>query len=177
MKQYEAMFLFDPTFGASFEACEGEIGRLMERADAEILLCRKWDERRLAYRIDGRKRGVYALVYFKAPPEKIAPLERDAKLSENVLRLLVLRADEVDREAMERAFVRREDEGSRPGDSYGRERPPRRDTEAKPKAKGSDGSSAPAASTDEKAKPAGTEPAGAEPAKAEPVGDPATTAE
>jgi ribosomal protein S6 len=100
------MFLFDPTFGATFEKCEAEIRRLMDRAGAEIIISQKWDERRLAFRIKGRKRGVYALVYFKASGDKIAGLERDARLSENILRLLVLRADEVTREAMERAFHR-----------------------------------------------------------------------
>lgn len=104
MNQYEAMFLFDPTFGSSFEKCETEIQRLMERAGGEIIACRKWDERRLAYRIRGRKRGVYILVYFKAPPDKIAPLERDVKLAENVLRVLVLRAEHVTRDAMDRAL-------------------------------------------------------------------------
>ncbi|RME37376.1 MAG: 30S ribosomal protein S6 [Planctomycetota bacterium] len=102
MNQYEAMFLFDPTFAGSFENCEGEIRRLMERAEAEILFCRKWDERRLAYPIRGRKRGVYVLVYFKAAPDRIAGLERDARLSEHILRVLVLRADHVTPEDMER---------------------------------------------------------------------------
>ncbi len=103
MNQYEAMFVFDPAFGSAFDKCEAEIRRLMERAQAEILFCRKWDERRLAYRIKKCKRGVYVLVYFKAPPDKIAPLERDAKLSEHILRLLVLRTDHMTREAMEEA--------------------------------------------------------------------------
>ena len=105
MNQYEAMFLFDPTFGNSFENCEAEVRRLMERAEAEILFCRKWDERRLAYRIKGRKRGVYVLVYFKAEPAKIVGLERDAQLSENILRLLILCADGVTPEMMERAVA------------------------------------------------------------------------
>jgi small subunit ribosomal protein S6 len=110
LNQYEGMYLFDPTFGASWENCEGEVRRLMERAGAEILLCRKWDERRLAYPVKGRKRGVYALTYFKASPEKIVPLERDAQLSENVLRLLVLRADDATPESMERWFAYGSDE-------------------------------------------------------------------
>lgn len=103
MNQYEAMFLFDPTFGNSFEKCEAEIRRLMERAQGEIIHCRKWDERRLAYRVNGRKRGVYVLVYFKAPPQSIVGMERDAKLDENILRLLVLRADHMSTEDMEQA--------------------------------------------------------------------------
>jgi len=105
LNQYEAMFLFDPTSGASFESCETEIRRLMGRAEAELVFCRKWDDRRLAYRIKGRKRGVYVLTYFKAKPERIAALERDARLSEDILRVLVLRADDVTPEAMEQAML------------------------------------------------------------------------
>ena len=110
MNQYEAMFLFDPTFGNSFEKCESEVRRLMERAEAELLFCKKWDERRLAYKINGRKRGVYVLTYFKAPTDKIAGLERDAKISEDILRLLVLRAEGVTREMMEEACAARGEE-------------------------------------------------------------------
>lgn len=121
MNQYEAMFLFDPTFGSSFEDCETEIRRLMERAKGEILICRKWDERRLAYRIQGRKRGVYVLVYFKAPPDMITPLERDAKLSENVLRLLVLRAEGLTPNDMEDGFKKNREESDRPEERPGRD--------------------------------------------------------
>lgn len=105
MNQYEAMFLFDPTFGATLENCEEEIRRLMERAEAEIILCKKWDERRLAYKIKGRKRGVYVIVYFNAPPGNIVKLERDSKLAENVLRMLVLRAEGLSAESMEKAAL------------------------------------------------------------------------
>jgi len=110
------MFLFDPTFGSAFEKCEGEVRRLMDRASAELLFCRKWDERRLAYRIRGRKRGVYVLTYFKADTDKITPLERDAKLSENILRLLVLRADDVTPEYMERMVSSRAESSGERGD-------------------------------------------------------------
>ena len=115
MKQYEAMFLFDPTFGSSFEKCQREIDRLMERAKAKILLCGPWDERRLAYRIKGRKRGVYVLVFFEAPPEGIPSIEHDAKLSEDILRVMVLRAEGLTRESMERAFPHRAQEPARSG--------------------------------------------------------------
>lgn len=96
------MFLFDPTFAASWASCESEINRLMERAKAEVVFCKKWDERRLAYKLKGRKRGVYALTYFKAPSDRIGPLERDIQISENILRALVIRADGVTLDMMER---------------------------------------------------------------------------
>lgn len=105
MNQYEAMFLLDPTFGAAWENCEAEVRRILGRAEAEIVFCQKWDERRLAYKVKGRKRGVYALTYFKAGADKIAGIERDAQLSENVLRVLVLRADDITPDRMEKALV------------------------------------------------------------------------
>ena len=129
MNQYEGMFLFDPTFGSSDEQCEAEINRLMERASAELVLCRKWEERRLAYRVNGRKRGVYVLTYFKAAADKIGGIERDVKLSETVLRVLILRADGMTLEHMEAAFVRRDEESDRDDGGYshgGRDRRPDR---------------------------------------------------
>ncbi len=120
MNQYEAMFLFDPTFGSAIENCESEVNRLMERAEGEILFIGKWDERRLAYRINGRKRGVYMLVYFKAPPDKIAGLQRDAQISEELLRLMVVRADGVSRDMMERQCAARGAERSSDEDGASR---------------------------------------------------------
>jgi small subunit ribosomal protein S6 len=95
------MFVFDPGFAGELKNAEDEIGRLMDRAEGELVFCRKWDERKLAYEIDGRKRGVYLLTYFLADPTRIKPLERDAQLSEHILRLLVLRAEGIDRERMD----------------------------------------------------------------------------
>jgi len=101
------MFLFDPTFGGTHENCEAEIRRIMGRAEAELVFCRRWDERRLAFKIKGRKRGVYVLTFFKSDPTKIAGIERDVRLSENLLRVLVLRAEGVTPEMMEVASIAR----------------------------------------------------------------------
>lgn len=135
MNLYEGMFLFDPTFGSSFENCEAEVRRLMERAKGEIVVCRKWDERRLAYRIQGRKRGVYVLVYFNAPPEMITPLQRDVELSEDVLRLLVLRADGLTADDMENAFKIGTEDSDRGEDGpRGSDRPGRPERSERPSA-------------------------------------------
>ena len=39
MNQYEAMFLFDPTFGSSFEDCEAEVRRLCVARSIVQSLC------------------------------------------------------------------------------------------------------------------------------------------
>ena len=132
MNQYEAMFLFDPTFGASLENCDAEIQRLMERAGAELVVSGKWDERRLAYRIKGRKRGVYVLTYFKAPSDKIGQIERDVQLSENILRVLIVRTGELSREAMDRGIAGAHTTVDDDDDGYSRS--PRRDDRRRPAA-------------------------------------------
>ncbi len=120
MNQYEAMYLFDPTQGANFEFCETQIKRLMDRAEAELVFCKRWDERRLAYRVAGRKRGVYVLTYFNCDPAKIAGIERDVKISDDILRVLILRADHMTEELMEQSMLhapgREDQEGGREGD-------------------------------------------------------------
>ncbi len=112
MNTYEAMFLFDPSYATDLARVEQEVGRLAERAGAEIIMARKWDERKLAYEIKGRKRGCYFLAFFRAEPDKIVGMERDAQLSEPILRLLILRADHMTEEAMQGAYLTRSEPAS-----------------------------------------------------------------
>jgi small subunit ribosomal protein S6 len=94
------MFLFDTGVIRDWSDIEQEVQRLFERIGAKQLVCVKFDERKLAYEIRRRKRGTYVLTYFEAEPERIADLERDARLSEVVLRLLVLRAEDLTEERL-----------------------------------------------------------------------------
>jgi small subunit ribosomal protein S6 len=68
-----------------------EVRGLLERRGAEIFTCERWDERRLAYRINGRNRGVYLLTKFTAPAEAVQDIKRDAEMNDTILRLLVIR--------------------------------------------------------------------------------------
>ncbi len=94
LKTYEGMFLVE-TGQPNFDESVVPIQTIFERNDAEVLQLKKWDERRLAYDIRGRRRGLYVLAYFKADPEKISDIERDVQLSEPVLRVLILAAENV----------------------------------------------------------------------------------
>ena len=106
MKTYEGMFLFDPTVTNEWDNIEAEVMRLMERIEAEVIVCAKWDDRRLAYEIRGRKRGVYVLVFFKADPSKVGDLERDVQLSEQVMRCLVQKVDHITEDEMREIAAR-----------------------------------------------------------------------
>lgn len=99
---YEAMFLVDSVTQADWDKTNMAIKKILEKAGAEIVSIKKWDERRLAYEINGRNRGTYILCYFHADGQKIRQIERDAQLSELVLRVLILGTEGRSKEDIER---------------------------------------------------------------------------
>ncbi len=99
--QYEAMFLLGQGATADLEAglklCRG----VVERHHGEVLVLKKWDERKLAYEIGSQKRGTYVICYFKAPRSAVVAIERDVKLSEEIVRVLVTTADHLNQKEMD----------------------------------------------------------------------------
>jgi small subunit ribosomal protein S6 len=91
---YEGLFLVDQSRAAAdWDATLGQVKGLLDRTDCEIVSIQKWDERKLAYPVSGRDRGTYILAFFRAAGSRIAEIERYIRLSETILRGLVLRAD------------------------------------------------------------------------------------
>ena len=93
--QYELMVILDPeiderTVAPSLDKFLGVIrndGGTIENVDI-------WGRRRLAYEINKKSEGIYAVVNFTATSEATLELDRQLKLSEAVLRTKVLRAEE-----------------------------------------------------------------------------------
>ena len=102
LQLYEAMFLVEPGIATDWEAAKGMVETIMERAKAQLLICRLWDERRLAYPIKKQRRAAYIICYFRADGSTIGGIERDTQLSEHLLRVLVLRADHITDEELEK---------------------------------------------------------------------------
>ena len=98
---YEGLFLFPQSAVSNMQAAVDHVNSILDRAGAEVLAFSKWEERRLAYDIKGNKRGVYFLTYFKVEHDKLAMIERDSNLSEQLLRSLVTRAEHVPAEVIE----------------------------------------------------------------------------
>ncbi|HWE02560.1 MAG TPA: 30S ribosomal protein S6 [Tepidisphaeraceae bacterium] len=135
--QYEGMFLLGQSAAADLEAGIKLVRGIIERHGGEILLLKKWDERKLSYEVEKQKRGTYIISYFKAPRKSITPIERDVNLSEDVLRVLVSKADHLNQKEMdsvepqpiireERPSWERDDRPPR-RDDRGGDRPPRED--------------------------------------------------
>lgn len=108
MKTYEAMFLIDNAKANDWDNVVEHVHDILKKREAQIISTEKWGERRLAYRLDGHRRGTYMHVYFNAPSDAIADVRRDCQLSDAVLRDLILRVDKVPEKVPEPA-VKSED--------------------------------------------------------------------
>ncbi len=93
--QYELMVILDPeiderTVAPSLDKFLNVIrndGGTIDNVDV-------WGRRRLAYEINKKSEGIYAVVDFTATAEATTELDRQLKLSEAVMRTKVLRAEE-----------------------------------------------------------------------------------
>ena len=101
---YEGLFLVDSALAASqWDGVQGAIQKILDRAEAEVVTMKKWDERRMAYEVKGKERGTYILTYFHCNADRIGGIERDVQLSEQILRVLMLRTDRMSQKDIERA--------------------------------------------------------------------------
>jgi small subunit ribosomal protein S6 len=102
-KLYEGMFLIDSALaGSDWDGVNNTIKTILEKAGAEIVTTKKWDDRKLAYEIKGKGRGTYILCYFRVDGGKIKEIENAVKLSEQIMRVLILNAENMTSEDIEK---------------------------------------------------------------------------
>jgi small subunit ribosomal protein S6 len=91
---YEGMFILDSNrYSRDQTGVSGQIPEMIQKLGGEILASRLWEERRLAYPIEGHRKGTYWLTYFKLESGQLSNLSRQCQLSESILRTLFLKVD------------------------------------------------------------------------------------
>ncbi len=102
-KLYEGMFLIDSSLaGSDWDGIIAAIRKILEKAEAEIVSIEKWDDRRLAYDIKGKSRGTYILSYFRVDGGRIQDIEKSVRLSEKIMRVLILSAERLSQDDIEK---------------------------------------------------------------------------
>jgi small subunit ribosomal protein S6 len=92
---YELTFIVrnDP----SDEVINGVISQVQAWVEADnmgqVTKTDRWGRRRLAYEIDKQREGYYVCMTSEMDPVNMPELERNLKLSPNILRYLLIRAD------------------------------------------------------------------------------------
>ena len=88
------MFILDPSkYARDPAATSQQISDMVMQNGGTVLASRLWDERKLAYPINGHKKGIYWLTYFKMPGGGITPLERQCEINDDIIRKLILKVD------------------------------------------------------------------------------------
>lgn len=95
MRKYESMYILRPDLDE--EAVKSTIERfstLVTEQGGHVAKAEPWGKRRLAYLIDGFKEGYYVLMNFSAQASVPAELERVYKITDTIIRYMIIREDE-----------------------------------------------------------------------------------
>lgn len=91
---YELTYIINPVLEEDkFKEAVDKVNKLIEDNGGEILEIDEWGIRQLAYEIDGKSNGYYVNLYFKAPSEAIEIVERNMRISDDIMRYLTLKFD------------------------------------------------------------------------------------
>ena len=95
MRAYELMVILNPE--VEDRAVEPSLSKFPEIVTSEggsIDNVDIWGRRRLAYEIQKKSEGIYAVVNFTATPETAAELDRVLNLNESVMRTKIIRPED-----------------------------------------------------------------------------------
>ena len=88
---YECMFLLDSgRYAQDPQGTEETIKEYLTRCEATLVAIAPWQEGKLAYDIDGHRKGLHLLTYFKMDGSQVEVLNRTCKLSDLVIRHLII---------------------------------------------------------------------------------------
>ena len=89
--KYEAMLIYSVTKGDEAVATLAEKFKALVEANGTLESVDEWGKRRLAYLINDEAEGHYVIYNFESAPEFPAELERVAKITEGVLRVMTIK--------------------------------------------------------------------------------------
>ncbi|MFN8484035.1 MAG: 30S ribosomal protein S6 [Anaerolineae bacterium] len=108
MREYEFAMVVNPSLdndgvmalveqvGALVTGAGGQVNEVGQLVDGtgQLAATETWRRRRLAYPLDRNREGYFAIYRIQAPATIWPGIERQLKLNENVLRYMIIRADE-----------------------------------------------------------------------------------
>ena len=92
---YECLFLLDSNrYSRDPGGVAGQVDDLIKGSDGEVLASRLWSEQKLAYEVNGNRKGTYWLTYFRMDATNLTKMNRACQLNDNVLRQLTIKIDD-----------------------------------------------------------------------------------
>ena len=94
MRRYELMVILDPDLEERTVAPSlDQYLNLVRQGGGSVEKVDVWGRRRLAYEVNKKAEGIYAVMQLTADPETVRELDRQLGLNESVMRTKVVRPD------------------------------------------------------------------------------------
>lgn len=92
MNKYEVLYIIDASADdAAKEAQIAKYSDLVTAAGGAVEAVDKWGIKKFAYPMEFKNEGYYVLMTFTAPADLPAEMERQMRISDNIIRYLVIR--------------------------------------------------------------------------------------
>ena len=95
MRPYEVMVIFDPdTEERSVQPTLEQYLTVITNGGGTVDNLDIWGRRRLAYEIQKKSEGIYAVINLTANPDDVKELDRQFRINESIMRTKVIRPDQ-----------------------------------------------------------------------------------
>lgn len=95
MASYEVMYVLAPNLEEeAYAALSQRVNDVIAENGGQVQKVDTWGKRRLAYEIKKFREGYYTVVYFTGPAACVKELDRVLKITESVIRHLIVRHEE-----------------------------------------------------------------------------------
>jgi small subunit ribosomal protein S6 len=95
LHEYEMMYILRPELDEeAVTASIAKVSGMVTSNSGEVSKAEPWGRRRLAYPIKQCRDGQYVLMQYKLDPKLSTELERGLRISEDVIRYLIIRLDD-----------------------------------------------------------------------------------
>ena len=92
--KYETIFIVNPSLEEAAATAVVDKFKSLVEANGTNVEVEDWGKRRLAYPIEDQNEGIYTLVRFESKPEFPAELDRIYKITDGVMRSIIVSLDD-----------------------------------------------------------------------------------
>ncbi len=94
MRDYELAFIIEPNIDdEGVTGVVDKVSQFVQAIEGTVASVDVWGRKTLAYPINNHREGTYVLLAAKMSPSSLIELERNLKLSEEVIRYLLVQAE------------------------------------------------------------------------------------
>ena len=105
-RNYECMFVLNSgKFASDPNAAVANLQELFDRVAAELVVHSPWQDGKLAYPIDGHRKGTHYLTYFRMDGSQMDEFTRLCKLNDLILRQMVIEHSDTLFDAMSQTLI------------------------------------------------------------------------